>query len=93
MLHASIFVVDMGGAPAVRPDIGAEYTNSVFIDYCNGLGIRRELTAPSMPQQNGPVESGFSTTIKAGHAPRREANKYALPRYPPQETEGSARFG
>ena len=83
MLHASIFVADMGGARAVRPDIGAEYTNLVFIDYCNGLGIRLELTAPSMPQQNGPVESGFSTTIKAGHTPRREAKKYALPRYQP----------
>ena len=40
------FVADMGVPRAFRTDNGAEYTNSTFVDYCNGLRIRRELTAP-----------------------------------------------
>ena len=69
------FVADMGVPRAFRTDNGTEYTNSTFVDYCNGLRIRRELTAPYTPQQNGPVESGLSRTIKAGHAARLEVNK------------------
>ena len=42
----------------------------MFVDYCNSLGIRRELTAPYTPQQNGPVESAISRAFKAGHAAR-----------------------
>ena len=33
------------------------------------------LTAPYTPQQNGPVESGLSRAIKAGHAARIEVNR------------------
>ena len=69
------FVADMGVPPAFRTDNGAEYTNSTFVDYCNSLRIRCEPTAPYTPQQNGPVESGFSRAIKAGHAARVEVNK------------------
>ena len=69
------FVADMGVSRAFRTDNGAEYTNSTFIDSCNSLQIRRELTAPYTPQQNGPVESGLSRAIKAGHAARIEVNK------------------
>ena len=69
-------VVDMGVSPAFRTDNGAEYTNSAFVEYCNSLQIRRELTAPYTPQQNGPVEStGLSRAIKAGHAARIEVNR------------------
>ena len=38
-------------------------------------GIRRKLTAPYTPQQNGPVESGLSRAIKAGYAARLEVDK------------------
>ena len=69
------FVTDMGVPRAFRTDNGAEYTNSTFVDYCNGLQIRRELTASYTPQQNGPVGSGLSRAIKAGHAARLEVNK------------------
>ena len=68
-------VVDMGVPPAFRTDNGAEYTNSAFVEYCNSLQIRRELTAPYTPQQNGPVESRLSRAIKAGHAARIEVNR------------------
>ena len=44
----------------------------------NSLQIRRELTAPYTPQQNGPVESGLSRAIKAGHAARIEVNRSCL---------------
>ena len=69
------FVADMGVPRAFRTDNGTEYTNSAFAEYCNGLQIRRELTAPYTPQQNGPVESGPSRAIKAGHAARIEVNR------------------
>ena len=69
------FVADRGVPRAFRTDNGTEYTNSAFVEYCNGLQIRRELTAPYTPQQNGPVESGLSRAIKAGHAARIEVNR------------------
>ena len=69
------FVADMGVPRAFRTDNGTEYTNSAFVEYCNGLQIRRELTAPHTPQQNGPIESGLSRAIKAGHAARIEVNR------------------
>ena len=70
------FVAKVGVPRALRTDNGAEYTNSTFVDYCNGLRIRRELTAPYTPQQNDPVESGLSRAIKAGHAVQLEVNKF-----------------
>ena len=58
-----------------RTDNGAEYTNSAFVKYCNSLQIRHELTAPYTQQENGPVESGLSRAIKAGHVARIEVNR------------------
>ena len=66
------FVADMGLPRAFRTDNGTEYTNSDFVEYCNSLQIRREITAPYTPQQNAPVESGLSRALKAGHAARLE---------------------
>ena len=43
------FVADMGVPRAFRTDSGAGNTNSTFVDYCNSLRIRRELTAPYTP--------------------------------------------
>ena len=64
------FVADMGVPRSFRTDNGTEYSNSMFVDFCNGLGIRRELASPYTPQQNGPVESAISRAFKAGHATR-----------------------
>ena len=69
------FVADMGVPRAFRTDNGTEYTNSAFVEYCNSLQIRHELTAPYTPQQNHPVESGLSRAIKAGHAASIEVNR------------------
>ena len=64
------FVADMGVPRAFRTDNGTDNSNSMFVDFCNGLGIRREFTAQYTPQQNGPVESAISRAFKAGHAGR-----------------------
>ncbi|CAN0385195.1 unnamed protein product [Ascophyllum nodosum] len=69
------FVADTGVPRAFRTDDGAEYTNSMFVDYCSGLRTRREPTAPYTPEQNGPVESGLSRAIKVGHTVRLKVNK------------------
>ena len=62
------FVADMEVPRAFRTDNGTEYSNNMFVDFCSGLRIRRESTAPYTPQQNGPVESMISRAFKAGHA-------------------------
>ena len=42
----------------------------MVVDFCNGLGIRREFSAPYTPQQNGSVESTISRAFKTGHTAR-----------------------
>ena len=37
----------------VRSDRSGEYTSTAFMEYCKEQGIRRSLTAPYTPQQNG----------------------------------------
>ena len=68
------FIADIGVPRALRSDNGAEYTNHSFVEYCNNLGIRRELTAPYTPQQNGPVESALWRAFNADHAARLEVS-------------------
>jgi transposase InsO family protein len=41
---------------ALRTDRGGEFAATDFTNYCAQLGVRRELTAPYTPQQNGVVE-------------------------------------
>ena len=62
------FIADVGVQRSFRNDHGAEYTNHSFVEYCNNLGIRRELMAPYTPQQNGPMESALWRAFKVGHA-------------------------
>jgi hypothetical protein len=40
----------------LRTDNGGEYTSKEFMDFCVGEGIKRELTVPYNPQQNGVAE-------------------------------------
>ena len=72
---AKRFIADMGVPQAFGCDNGAENTNHSFMEYCNNLGIRRELTAPYTPQQNGPVESALWTSFKEGPAARLGVSK------------------
>lgn len=39
-----------------RTDRGGEFTSNEFLQYCKDNGIKRQLTAPYSPQQNGVVE-------------------------------------
>ena len=64
------FVADIVVPRSFRTDNGTEYSNSMFVDFWNGLGIRLEFTAPYTPQQNRPVESAISRAFKAGHEAR-----------------------
>ena len=69
---AKRFVADMGVSRAFRTDNGNEYSNSMFVDFCNGLGIRREFTAPYTPQQNGPVATlGIGVLQQGGNISER----------------------
>ena len=40
----------------MRSDNGGEFTSNEFNDFCKKVGIKRELTIPYNPQQNGVVE-------------------------------------
>ena len=64
------FMVDMGIPRAFQSDNGAEYTNYLFMEFCNNLGILRELRALYTSQQNHPVESALWRAYKAGHVAR-----------------------
>ena len=64
------FVANMGVSRAFRTDNDLGCSNSVFVVFWNGLGIRREFTAPYTPQQNGPLESATSCVFMARHAAR-----------------------
>ena len=74
--EASIIAVEkciiagMGVPRAFRRENGAKYQNHLFVECCNSLGIRRDLTTPYTPQQNCPVESALWNAYKAGHAAR-----------------------
>lgn len=48
----------------VGRDRGGEFSSLEFQKYCNGIGIKREYTAPYSPQQNGVVERKNRTVIE-----------------------------
>jgi transposase InsO family protein len=49
----------------LRSDNGGEYTSNEFGSFCSDVGIKRELTTPYNPQQNGVVERKNITIIEA----------------------------
>nr|CAH66624.1 OSIGBa0115A19.5 [Oryza sativa] len=53
---------------ALRTDRGGEFTSVEFMDYCADHGMRRELTAPYSPQQNGVVERRNQTVVAAARS-------------------------
>jgi transposase InsO family protein len=40
----------------LKIDNGGEYTSKEFFSFCKLVGIRREITVPHNPQQNGVAE-------------------------------------
>ena len=47
----------------VRSDRGGQYTSTTFMEYYEEKGIRRFLTAPYTPQQNGVAERENQTIL------------------------------
>lgn len=47
----------------LRIDRGGEFAATDFVNYCAQLGVRRQLTAPYTPQQNGVVERRNQTVV------------------------------
>jgi transposase InsO family protein len=52
----------------LRSDNGGEYTSNEFVEYCATEGIKKELTVPYNPQQNGVVEHKNKTIVGAVRA-------------------------
>lgn len=48
----------------LKSDRGGEFTSNEFFDFCEECGIRRELSTPMTPQQNGVVERPNRTIQK-----------------------------
>ncbi|KAK8935338.1 hypothetical protein KSP39_PZI014000 [Platanthera zijinensis] len=53
---------------AVRTDRGGEFTSNQFNKFCMESGIRRELTAPYSPQQNGIVKRRNRTILEVARS-------------------------
>jgi hypothetical protein len=49
----------------LRSDNGGEYTSKEFVNFCKDVGIKRELTTPYNPQQNGMAERKNRTIMEA----------------------------
>jgi hypothetical protein len=52
----------------LRLDNGGAYTSNEFVEYCVAEGIKKELTIPYNPQQNGVAERKNRTIVGATHA-------------------------
>jgi transposase InsO family protein len=52
----------------LRLDNGGEYTSKEFEDYCTTTGIKKELTVPYNPEQNGVAERKNRTVVGATRA-------------------------
>jgi transposase InsO family protein len=48
----------------LRSDNGGEYISKEFENFCKDVGIKRELTTPYNPQQNGVVERKNKTIME-----------------------------
>jgi transposase InsO family protein len=48
----------------LRSDNGGEYTSKEFVSFCKDVGIKRELTTPYNPQQNGVAEKKNRTIME-----------------------------
>ena len=52
----------------LRSDNGGEYVSKLFQDFCDLKGIKRELTAPYNPPQNGVAERMNRTIQEKVHS-------------------------
>ena len=52
----------------MRSNNGGEYASDEFIDFCTTKGIKREMTVPYNPEQNGVVERKNRSIIGAARS-------------------------
>ena len=52
----------------MRSDRGGEFTSKEFVEFCEANGIRRPLTIPRSPQQNGIAERNNITILDMAEA-------------------------
>ena len=57
---------------AIRSDNGGEYTSKQFEQFCLNNGIKRELTIPHTPEQNGVAERAWRTIAEMARAMLKE---------------------
>ena len=89
----------------LRTDRGGKFTSTKFAEYCTASGVRRQLTAPYSPQQNGMVEHRNGTMVAtacnmlkakgpSGWSWGEEVNTtmYILNRCPTKSVEGTTPF-
>jgi transposase InsO family protein len=62
----------------LRSDNRGEYTSNEFKDFCREAGIKRELTTPYNPQQNGVAKRKTRSIVEAAKAMIHDQN---LPMY------------
>jgi transposase InsO family protein len=62
-LRAGVEVESGQKIKAFHTDRGGEFTLVSFLEYCSERGIKRHLTAPYSPQQNGVVERRNQTVL------------------------------
>jgi len=58
----------------LRSNRGVEFTSSEFIELCEKHGIKRQLSTPRTPQQNGVVERKNRTIQETSRTMMMEAN-------------------
>jgi hypothetical protein len=88
-----------------RTDRGGEFTAQAFIEHCCSEGIKRHLTAPYTPEQNGVVERRNQTIMGMARSMLKAMNLpnwlwgeavatavYILNRSPTQGNEGSTPY-
>ena len=51
-----------------RSNNGGEYTSTEFNDFCKEVGMKRELTVPNNPQQNGVSKRKNRTVVEVAKA-------------------------
>ena len=81
----SLVEKDLGKAiMTLRTDRGGEFTSREFNEFCDISGIKRHLTAPYTPQQNGVVERRNRTLLEMTRSILKAMN---VPNYRKEEGE------
>lgn len=59
-----------------RADNDSEYSNGLFVDFCNSFDICREIEASYSSRENGVIESEISRAFRARHTASLGVDNY-----------------